>query len=78
MKVMGYSLFLDAIEARPSVTSISVHLHIENTIDEFIGGVFRAKSDHGHQLAVRRHTLVAPVKGSYLLQMVGVHTTECR
>src|SRR2546425_12026505 len=31
MNVMGYSLFLDAVEARPSVTSISVHLHIENT-----------------------------------------------
>src|SRR5215470_5571122 len=32
MKVMGYSLFLDTVEARPSVTSISVHLHIEDTI----------------------------------------------
>jgi hypothetical protein len=31
MNVLGYSLFLDAVEARPSVTSISVHLHIENT-----------------------------------------------
>src|SRR2546427_10004990 len=31
MNVMGYSLFLVAVEARPSVTSISVHLHIENT-----------------------------------------------
>src|SRR2546430_13378288 len=31
MNVMGYSLFLDAVEARPSVTSISVRLHIENT-----------------------------------------------
>src|SRR3989442_6874652 len=28
---MGYSLLLDAVEAKPSVTSISVHLHIENT-----------------------------------------------
>jgi len=28
---MGDSLFLDAVEARPSVASISVHLHIENT-----------------------------------------------
>src|SRR6266446_4662002 len=36
MKVMGYSLFLDAVEARPSVTSISVHLHIENTTDTVI------------------------------------------
>src|SRR5712691_5183633 len=27
----SYSLFLDTVEARPSVTSISVHLHIENT-----------------------------------------------
>ena len=33
---MGYSLFLDAVEARPSVTSISVHLHIENTTDTMI------------------------------------------
>src|SRR2546421_47090 len=31
MNVMGYSLFLVAVEARPRVTSISVHLHIENT-----------------------------------------------
>jgi hypothetical protein len=31
MNVMGYSLLLDDVEARPSVTSISVHLHIENT-----------------------------------------------
>src|SRR6266436_5711727 len=36
MKVMGYSLFLDAVEARPRVTSISVHLHIENTTDTVI------------------------------------------
>src|SRR5437867_1592461 len=36
MNVMGYSLFLDAVEARPRVTSISVHLHIENTTDTMI------------------------------------------
>ena len=34
---MGYSLFLDAVEARPSVTSISVHLHIENTTVKAMG-----------------------------------------
>ena len=34
---MGYSLFLDAVEARPSVTSISVHLHIENTTPQGTG-----------------------------------------
>lgn len=27
MKVMGHSLLVDAIKTRPSVTSISVHLH---------------------------------------------------
>src|SRR5437667_6277122 len=29
---------LDAVEARPSVTSISVHLHIENTTNISAGG----------------------------------------
>ena len=28
---MGDSVWLEAVEARPSVTAIAVHLHIENT-----------------------------------------------
>ena len=36
---MGYSLFFNAVEARPSVTSISVHLHIENTTPRCYRGV---------------------------------------
>src|SRR2546425_12882127 len=44
MNVMGYSLFLDAVEARPSVTSISVHLHIENTTANSIRPFVRGRA----------------------------------
>jgi hypothetical protein len=54
----------------------SVALH--EPVDQLIGGVFGTKSDDGHQLAIGRHTLLAPVKGPNLLQIVGIHGTESK
>jgi len=55
MKVMGYFLFLDAVEVRPSVILISVHLHIVHLhIENTTRSRIMLASLHGGTAAIRR------------------------